>query len=316
MSSNKNLTKAFNEKNDEFYTRYEDIADEIRYYKFYLKNQIVYCNCDDYRRSNFYKYFKDNFDELRLKKLIATNYVPRTIDILFGNTDRAKKVVYDGIEEIVVDLKGDGNCFSEECVKILRESDMIITNPPFSKFLSFFRMLIEYQKKFLILGSINAVIYKDVFPHIKDNVVRLSDQTSMKFELADGSTKSIPISWYNNMMNRCNEFLELTEIYSEEKYPLYDNFAAIEVSSTKDIPKDYIGVMGVPSRFVQKYNPEQFEIVGACTRADHNGYRTKKYTGKKNNEYNVSGVLLDSDGKKRIMFQRILIKNKKPVPGP
>lgn len=251
--TNAHLNSAKINKEDEFYTRYEDIEKEMEHYTEHLKAKVVYCPCDDYRWSNFVNYFKDNYDRLGLKGLIASNY-----DIGQG----AYVYEYDGKSGVVRRLEGNGDFRSAECIEFLKEADVVVTNPPFSLFREYVKQLMDYGKKFLVIGSMNAITYKEIFPYIKNDELWLGNQNVKEFRSPNGETKKFGnILWYTNIQHKKrNTPLDLYKRYSNE-YPKYDNYDAIEVSKVSDIPMDYDGVMGVPITFLDKYCPEQFEIV-------------------------------------------------------
>lgn len=258
MSDNKNLTAAKRTKNDEFYTRLEDIEKELTNYKEYFKDKIIYCNCDDVEYSNFYKYFKDNFCELGIKKIIATN--------LSLNKAAYKTEFDNNSKEIRTQLRGNGDFRSEECVELLKSADLVITNPPFSLFREYIAQLIKYNKKFLVIGNMNAATYKEIFPLFKNNQVWFGNTSPKVFLTPDRIEKKFGnILWYTNLENeRMHHRIELKEKYrcNEGKYPKYDNYDAIEVSKVVNIPCDYDGLMGVPVTFLSKYCPEQFQLIG------------------------------------------------------
>ena len=259
-------------KQDEFYTQFCDIEKELINYEDFFRGKTVYCNCDDYRFSNFVLYFKTVFNRVGLKKLVATNY-----DIGEG----AWKYEYDWESEKIEKLDGDGSFDSTECVELLDESDVIVTNPPFSKFKQYMKQLIEHNKSFLIIGNQNAVTYKDIFPYIRDNkiwfgvsihgssrefMVHSSYVTrSERLRIDEDGNRYVKIGgvrWFTNIKNKNrNTPLILSKTYNPEDYPKYDNYDAIDVSRTCDIPKDYDGIMGVPITFLDKYCPYQFEII-------------------------------------------------------
>lgn len=258
MSDNKNLTAAKRIKNDEFYTRLEDIEKELTNYKEYFKDKIIYCNCDDVEYSNFYKYFKDNFNELGIRKILATN--------LSLNKTAYKTEFNNNSKEIRTQLRGNGDFRSEECVELLKSADLVITNPPFSLFREYIAQLIKYNKKFLVIGNMNAASYKEIFPLFKNNQVWFGNTSPKVFLTPDRTEKKFGnIVWYTNLDNEKRHCrIPLKEKYygNEEKYPKYDNYDAIEVSKVVNIPKDYYGLMGVPVTFLNKYCPEQFELIG------------------------------------------------------
>ena len=259
---NINLSKARKIKNDEFYTFYEDIEKEIGEYKDFLENKIIYCNCDNPEYSQFWKYFKENFKELKIKKLIST-YLSK----------EAYKTVYNGTTIEKTKLMENGSFESDECLSILKESDVVITNPPFSIFGKYVSTLTSNDKKFLIVGNKNAVFYKDVFPYLKSNQMRLGFHNITKFYQKDGIIKKFGnIGWFTNIiLNKKKKTLFLTEEYycegkpkdsSLKKYKKYYNFNAINVDRLADIPKDYYEIMGVPITYFDYHDDEMFEIVG------------------------------------------------------
>ena len=307
---NKNLHLAKTNKNDEFFTRREDIENELQHYA--IKG-IVYCNCDDYRVSEFVNYFKDNFKRLGIKKLIATN---------FDNGKGTFKYEYDGIEKITP-LKQNGDFRSPECIEILQEADIVVTNPPFSLFREYIAQLIEYNKKFIILGNNNAVINKEIFPLIKNNKLWLgyNSNKTLEFRVPDdykfsreddnGKYGKVPaISWFTNLeTKKRTEDLLLFRTYNAKDYPKYDNYDAINVDKVKDIPMDYYGVIGVPITFLDSYNPEQFEIIWQAsgnTRASA-PKNILEILGYNKNEYDRGGCGVINNQR---IYSRILIKRK------
>ena len=280
MVRNSNLSKAKKAKCDEFYTQLEDIEKELRHYDFTYKT--IYCNCDNPNLSNFYKYFKLNFHYLKINKLICTGYNPD------GNGFYGE---YDGENEIIKQLNSNGDFRSAECVEFLKECDVVVTNPPFSLFREYVAQLMEYEKKFLIIGNMNAITYKEIFPYIKNNELWLGCKglgVDFFFNVPDDYKEELMATktqgggwriidgevvgrvanacWYTNIgHSRRNTELDLYRRYSVEDYPKYDNYDAIEVSKVSEIPMDYEGVMGVPITFLDKYCPTQFEIVNMST---------------------------------------------------
>jgi len=261
MAKNNNLHKAKTAKNDEFYTQMTDIEKELSHYRAHFKDKIILCNCDDPTWSEFWRYFHLNFEFFGLKKLISTHY---------SATERTYKLEYTGgndtnIEDgIKTNLLQNGDFRSPECIELLKEADIIVTNPPFSLFREYTAQLIDYDKKFICIGSQNAITYKEFFPLLKNNQVWLGCTSPKEFIQPDKSIKKFGnISWFTNLdIIKRHEFIDLIEKYSPEKYPKYDNYDAINVDKVLDIPVDYDGVMGVPITFLDKYNPEQFEILG------------------------------------------------------
>jgi hypothetical protein len=292
MADNKGLTKAKAGKKDEFFTQLSDIENELKYYKAHFQGKTVLCNCDDPRVSNFFRYFALNFKKLGLKKLITTCYKNQNPDLFSDySTEQAVYLIYDGsldiktlqnLDEIPVEpLTGNGSYDSPECVKLLEESDIVVTNPPFSLFREYVAQLIKYDKKFLIIGNVNAITYKEIFPLIMANKLWLGASIhsgDRKFNVPDDypltaagcgidsdGKKYIRVKgvrWFTNLdYKERHEELILYRSYNPDDYPKFDNYDAINVDKTSDIPFDYDGVMGVPITFMDKYNPDQFEIV-------------------------------------------------------
>ena len=279
-TKNGNLHKAKTAKNDEFYTMLADIERECRHYREFFRGKTVYCNCDDARESNFFRYFSLNFEFLGLKKLICTGYKKggRGVCLVYEGDKNGNHVVDDN-EIAVTELEGNGDFRSEECVRLLDEADVVVTNPPFSLFREYIAQLVEHGKKFLIVGPKNAITYKEIFPLIKDNkmwlgyqfsggnaffrVVNPTDYVKGVFDENTGLVKFRNCGWFTNIhINRLEEQIDLYRRYSPLDYPKYDNYDAIEVSKVANIPMDYDGVMGVPITFLDRYCPKQFEIVG------------------------------------------------------
>ena len=297
--ANANLTNAKRAKNDEFYTQLTDIEKEMRHYKEFFKGKVVYCNCDDARESNFFKYFSLNFEHLGLKKLISTGFKADgkgVVLIYEGDKNGNRKV--DNEEIIVSELNGDGDFRSAECIEFLKECDVVVTNPPFSLFREYVAQLMEYGKKFLIIGEQNALTYKEIFPYVKANQLWWGASIhsgDRKFYVPDNyplnaATCGVDengkrfirvkgIRWWTNIENTTHSTpMDLYRKYDATAYPKYDNYDAIEVSKTCDIPMDYDGVMGVPITFLGKYNPSQFEILGVTNNTKDNAFALKENT--------------------------------------
>ena len=270
---NTNLHNAKRAKNDEFYTLLTDIEKEMVHYRDYFKGKVIFCNCDDARESNFFKFFANNFELLKIKKLITTGYKEDGHGVVLeynGDIDGDFMVGDDEVK--VTELKGNGDFRSEECIEYLKQADIVITNPPFSLFREYVKQLMDYDKKFIIIGNQNAITYKEIFPYIKDNKLWLGYNFVKSFIQPNGEVKKFGnILWYTNIPHdKRNWPMDFYRTYKPELYPKYDNYDAIEVSKVADIPMDYKGVMGVPITFLDKYNPEQFQIVGdACNGSDH-----------------------------------------------
>ena len=291
---NQTLHIAKSAKKDEFYTQLSDIESELKHYEKHFKDKVVFCNCDDPRNSNFFNYFAYNFEKLGLKKLITTCYKNQETDLFADeSTEKAVFLEYYGdkngnkipdAEEIgIIPLKGDGDFRSKESIDLLKQADIIVTNPPFSLFREYVDQLVKYDKKFLIIGNINAITYKEIFKLIKENKAWLGINMGRgisgfivpdHYELY-GTETSID-SFGNRIIspNNClwltnldtfkrHEDIVLTKKYygNEIEYPYFDNYDAINVNKTQDIPMDFAGVMGVPITFLHKYNPEQFELI-------------------------------------------------------
>ena len=259
--ANANLNKAKKAKNDEFYTRYEDIEVEVMEYKEQFQDKIVYLPCDSLK-SNFWSFFINNFQSFGLKKLIATHYEK--------NGQSYKVWTNDGNNIIQEDLIGDGDFRSQECIEILKECDIVCTNPPFSLFREFIDTIMTHGKQCLIIGSQNAFTYKEIFKMIKNNRLWTGYNMVKEFNQPDGSIKKFGnVCWFTNLTtNKRNEEMVLTKNYNLIDYPKYENYEAIEVNRLVNIPKDYDGVMGVPITFIDKYNPDQFEILGHTSSSD------------------------------------------------
>ncbi len=309
-TANRSLVEARLAKKDEFYTQLSDIERELKHYKKHFKGKLVYCNCDDPRVSNFFHYFAYNFEQLGLKSLITTCYKSQDMELFTRNdSEQAIYLEYSGdknknnvpdVEEIgITHLKGDGDFRSKESIELLKKADIVVTNPPFSLFREYVAQLIEHDKKFVIIGHQNAVTYKDIFDLIKENRIWLGygfkggaahfithyEDHATASNHKEGMVRVSGVTWFTNLdISKRHEDLILYKKYTPEEYLTYDNYEAIEVSKTKDIPEDYDGVMGVPITFLEKYNPDQFEILGLSG----TNYPTTKNYGKK--ERVVDGV--------------------------
>ena len=306
----RNLDRAKEAKKDEFYTQLADIENELKHYRQHFRGKTILCNCDDPYESNFFKYFANNFNAFGLKKLIATCYNGSPVQgselmLDFGDfQDEPKKIAYkveitevtdangDGRidladvrhliqndKNVLSTLKENGDFRSKECIELLKEADIVVTNPPFSLFREYVAQLMKFEKKFLIIGNQNAITYKEIFPLIMDNKIWLGYKSGdMAFTVPDSyepretrywqdesgqKWRSMGnICWFTNLDHKKrHEELILFHKYSPEEYPKYDNYDAINVNATNDIPIDYDGAMGVPITFLDKYNPEQFEII-------------------------------------------------------
>lgn len=359
--ANERFDNAKKNKADEFYTQITDIEKEMSHYKEFFKGKIILCNCDDPRVSNFFKYFALNFNEFGLKKIISTCYKNQDVDLFTKNDcEKAVYIEYTGNPNDptstyfstiqVKELKGDGDFRSVECISLLKEADIVITNPPFSLFREYVAQLVEYDKRFIIVGHQNAISYKEIFSLIKNNKIWLGygfkggaahfinthyEDYARAGNHKEGMIRISGVVWFTNIdIQKRHEDLVLYKNYTPEEFPKYENYEAINVDKVADIPEDYEGVIGVPITFLDKYSPDQFEIiglgiVGSCEFTnerkmeilDKNGCPTGKYT------VNAKGTLyrkhFDSDKKPaafkdcktgelyQSIYARILIKRKK-----
>lgn len=340
-NSNSTLQQAKEARKDEFYTQLPDIENEMRHYRTHFKGKTILCNCDDPFESNFFKFFVLNFNRLGLKKLIATCYAGspiawKQLSLFDVNGDEHKRStpykaivtsVYDitgdgGInmldiaelfkqgENSLEELKGDGDFRSAECLELMDEADIVVTNPPFSKFKEFVLTLIDHQKKFIIIGNQNALKYKELFPLFVNNQVWLGygfkrncahfvspyTDTATDLDHREGMIRVSGVMWFTNLdIKKRHEEVILVSRYSPENYPKYDTYDAIEVSRAVDIPCDYAGVMGVPITFMTKFSPDQFEIVGELNHGC-------------DNEYDFAKPIVNGVEK----YPRILIRNRHP----
>lgn len=319
-SANANLHKAKDAKNDEFYTQLTDVAKELMHYKEHFRDKIVLCNCDDPTWSAFWKYFHLNFSELGLKKLISTHY---------DREDATYKMEYTGGDDndievgVKTPLEGNGDFRNQECLDLLDECDVVVTNPPFSLFREYVAVLMEHKKKFLIIGNKNAITYKEFFPLLKDDEVWIGCTNVKEFLQPDGSIKKFGnIGWFTNLdVAKRHEKLILWKQYTPEEYPKYDNYDAINVDKVSEIPIDYDGVMGVPITFLDKYNPEQFEIIGMDLNdsVEELGIKeignewvelNRKQGGKGHITASMHSLVYTHNGKAVSLYRRILIRKK------
>jgi hypothetical protein len=325
-SSNKNLRKANQAKNDEFYTQLAEIENELKHYKDQFCGKVVFCNCDDPKESNFVKYFSMNFEHLGLKKLIATHFKEANL----FTQEPPYKLEYTGDKdgnrmpdpnEFITEMIGTGDFRSQECTELLKEADIVVTNPPFSLFREYVAQLIKFDKKFLIMGNQNAITYKEIFKLIKENKLWLGQSLNGRnilfqipehyesyHKIIDGKKYAFPkgVVWFTNLdvLKRQNEEIILYKKYTPEEYPRYDNYDAINVDRTEKIPMDYAGVMGVPITFLHKYNPEQFEIIEGLNRYTILDVDSLNKHAQKNHLH-----MTEINGKSK--YFRVLIKNKK-----
>ena len=328
-------------KKDEFYTQLNDIELELTHYKGHFENKTVYLNCDDPRDSNFYRYFSVNFKSLGLKKLITSCY--KSIDTSFFTNHISSQAVwfeYEGKEDApfqheekigVQPLHGDGDFRSEECIALLKQADIVVTNPPFSLFREYFAQLVRFDKEFIILGNMNALTYKEVFPFFQNNQVwygpsiRSGDRefsvpddyplTAAGYRIDRNGSKFIRVKgvrWFTNLEYQGrHKNLHLTKKYRPDNYPKYVNYNAIEVSKTLEIPIDYDDLMGVPITFADKYNPYQFEIIGSSKTLGIPMSRIAKKGTYQQGDPRF--YLQDEHGEYHRMYDRIVVRNKQPM---
>jgi len=334
MALNANLNQAKRNKNDEFYTQLTDIEKEMVHYRDHFRGKVVYCNCDDPSVSAFFKYFTLKFADLGLKKLITTCYRNQERDLFSQHdSERAIMLEYDGfrdgdivprVEDIgITHLEGDGDFRSQECIKILKQADIVVTNPPFSLFREYVAQLLEYGKKFLIIGNMNAVTYKEIFPPIRDNMMWLGvtpKGQDMLFDVPEDYAQELVATakegsayrvvkgevkgrlgnaaWFTNPDHKKrHEELILYRSYTPEDYPHYDNYDAVDVDKIAEIPVDWAGVMGVPITFLDRHNPDQFEILGSNRGVDQDPSKV----------YGRGSYLNDKE-----TFKRLFVRNMRP----
>lgn len=361
--ANKTLHSAKSVKNDEFYTQLSDIENELKHYKNQFRNKVVFCNCDDPFESNFFKYFASNFNHLGLKKLIATSFTQSPIagtqlalldieglkpdtrtpfkieinEVPDTNGDGAVNIsdvqyLLQHDKNIATPLNGNGDFRSEECVELLKQSDIVVTNPPFSLFREYLEQLVEHDKKFLIIGNKNSITYREIFKLIKENKMWLGYRninSDMWLEVPEGhkyekivdgkKLKHIMACWLTNLeTTKRHEFFEMYRKYTPEEYQKYFNYDAINVNVVAEIPGDYKNAMGVPITYLDKYNPEQFEIIGlgisnSGIEAGVNPYipEHKKYRKEVQKRGAVDGDLyMMMDGVVTVPYARVLIKKR------
>lgn len=326
-AANLNLRKASTAKKDEFYTQLSDIERELKHYRNHFKDKVVLCNCDDPRVSNFFHFFSYNFEKFGLKKLIATCYKSQDADLFSQNkSEKAIYLEYTGdkngnnvpdVEEIgIKHLQGDGDFRSKESIELLKEADIVVTNPPFSLFREYVAQLVEYDKKFVIVGHQNAITYKEIFKLMKENKIWLGfgftggaghfintqyEDYATAGNHKDGMIRVSGVHWFTNLdINKRHEDLILYKKFTEQEYPKYDHYDAINVDKTKDIPMDYTGNIGVPITFLDKYNPDQFEIIDGLNRYSILNGPTPETQGKYLSQVNGKPI-----------YVRIVIKNKR-----
>ena len=316
MANNSNLHAAKTAKNDEFYTQLSDVEKEMKHYKDFFRGKKVLCNCNDDRWSSFFKYFSMNFEHLGLVKLTCVSHSEDGHGMKYVfNGDTNKNRMVDDEEVTITELNGHGDFRDEECRALLAEADVVVTNPPFSLFREFIALMMEFNKKFLIIGNKNAITYKEIFPLIKNNqmwwgvgdcvrwflypnnqdnkITKLNDRGDVIVEAARSR-------WFTNIEHSKRHLpLDLYKHYNPTEYPKYDNYDAIECGKTSDIPMDYDGVIGVPITFLDKYCPEQFEILGLMSGAKGENL-TNGDDGRAKFYINNKGV-----------YARILIRHKK-----
>ena len=354
MPGNDNVHSSRRNQSDEFYTTLDLIEKELSHYSHYFKGKVVLCNCDDPYESNFFKFFAMNFKELGLKKLISTCYTTsyivytqmnlftegEIVGVEYPDGRKPYKVELTNVSDengdgridlldveltlkkkgVVTLLKGDGDFASPECIELLKEADIVVTNPPFSLFRKYFSLLHQYNKKFLILGNQNAIFYSEILPYFKENKVWLGynnghfwfkvppyyPEKNTDFKIDENGQKwrrMGNISWFTNLeIEKRNEEITLFKHYTPEAYPQYENYKAIEVGATKNIPMDYDGVMGVPISFMQYHNPHQFEVVGATHCADVSEFTESLRTDPRHRH---GGIINGKEKYARILIRRI-----------
>ena len=326
-AANLNLRKASTAKKDEFYTQLSDIENELKHYKKHFKDKVVYCNCDDPRVSNFFHYFSHNFEKLGIKKLITTCYKSQSMDLFSDNKseeaiyleytgDKNGNNVPDPDEIGIKKLKSDGDFRSKESIALLKQADIVVTNPPFSLFREYVAQLIEHNKKFIIVGHQNAISYKEIFKLIKEDKMWLGygfkggaahfinkhyEDYATAGNHQEGMIRVSGVTWFTNLdISKRHEDLILYKTYNPKEYPKFDHYDAINVDKTNEIPMDYKGNIGVPITFLNKYSPEQFEIIDGLNRYSILDGPTPETQGKYLSQVNGNPI-----------YVRIVIKNKK-----
>jgi len=316
MSKNSNLHQAKIKKNDEFYTNLSDIEKELNNYISFFKDKIIYCNCDDSSKSNFYKFFKNNFNKFKIKKLIATCYI---------KDQKGKITIFNGLIENISYLKDDGKFQSEECLKLLKESDLIITNPPFSLFKEYLNLLIENNCNFIIVGNKNMSVAKNIFPLFKINKIRFGYNNITSFITPDNTIKKFGnIGWLTNLPVDKQNQIKFTKTYlnNENDYPFFMGTKIINVNKIIDIPNDFNGTMGVPISYLEYHNPELFEIIATSTDNDwleknnikplgeNNIKRFREQGNKTHLSKGMKALIIERDGKLIQPYKRIIIKRR------
>lgn len=322
-NTNKHMGKAKEQKKDEFFTQIGDIERELRHYKEHFKDKVVFCNCDDPEYSNFWLYFQLNFFSLGLKKLISTHYEKDKpsykMEIIAADLPKNGQMSFP--DYVKTPLQQNGDFRSPECIEILKEADIVVTNPPFSLFREYIAQLIEYDKKFIVIGSQNSLHYKEIFPLIQENKVWLGygfpnsvgffinreyEDYAVSSQHKEGMIRVNGVIWLTNLdIKKRHEDIILFKPYIEEEYPKYFNYDAIDVKSVSDIPMDYYGDMGVPDSFLQQYNPSQFEIVGlGC------GDLAKRIGVTKNHRGRTDIAYYDNAGNPKCPYSRIIVRRK------
>lgn len=314
MGNNSSLIRAKVQKNDEYYTKEDDIAKELSYYEKYFKNKIVYCNCDNPEYSNFWKYFRENFTKLGLKKLISTYY---------DKENMTSMVTFDGDREYYKKLRDYGDFRSIDCLCQLYQSDIVVTNPPFSLSTDFITILLKSKKDFLVVGDLNWITYSLLFPYIKRGDVRLGVNSIKSFIQPDGTIKRFGNKvWFTTLdHDQESEFIPLQERYHKKKHRSFQNYEALNVDKISQIPYDYTGIVAVPISFLQKYNSKQFDLLGLTS-----GYTLmyqpvmlgdefidlyKKQGGTGHYSANMYGMwYIDNNGKVKIPYRKLLIRRK------
>lgn len=339
MALNRNLAAAKKARQDEFYTQLPDIERELKHYRNHFRGKTIYLNCDDPRESQFFHYFSYNFEKLGLKKLIAACYRSRDTDLFSaGDSEQAVYLEYSGdtdgdlvpgVDEIEVKhFEGDGDFRSTESIALLKQADIVVTNPPFSLFREYVAQLMEYNKKFLIVGPKGAITYKETFPLFMSNRMwvgygfqagnayfrtsHATDYAKGVFDERTGLVKFRNVTWFTNLdISKRHEELTLFKRYNPSEYPTYDNYDAIEVGRVSDIPVDYSGVMGVPITFLDVYSPDQFEIVGITDRGNAYNLKTREYSkadASNASDLNRRAAIRLEDGTLKSTYARLLVR--------
>ena len=333
MAENRLLVNARLSRGDEFHTRLEDIGNEMCHYRAHFKNKVVYCNCDDPEISNFYRWFRENYAEFRLRGLICSFHEPRVPELLGGGGRRAYHVRYDGRTESGPHyFIEDGDFRSAECIGLMRESDIVVTNPPFSLFREHVHLAMEHARGLLVLGNQNVLATHDMMDMLMEDRIRMgpsirsggvdfiipegADMTARRYRIDDAGRRYVNLAnirWLTTLEHGLQpDFIPLRMKYSPDDYRMFDNYAAMNVDRTCDIPGDYGGVMGVPITFLSLWNRDQFDLLGVSDRVDRFGLKIRTYTAADHGDWRDlnAGPVVRIGGRLIKKYRRVFIRNR------